>query len=452
LMADPADGSTPDGAVKSNGDEASLNVVKPPVFVDPPSGPDVALEDLWGSPASLGLATPVLGGWAPLFSSVHVKGGDAEMQRFREMKCFPATVAWSLLQLPAALLPAAPHDRPVVVWILGARTTLEGQLAKDGEWRLLADVFPELSWELVLVGPEMDDLGGCIPADGGLGRVQACGVRLKGHEWVHQPPPDSESEADRRRRQPDFVVLFNSGVGSLTLGLVRHWLETVADVLQLSVPVLFTCFSEKEMAGEDLMVRQLFKAKVLVDFLDNPLKSAPGDAPPSYGDREDRQARLDQIEPRDGDSANICNHVVWWAQGSTLTSEELHEAATVSGMKLLKSLTQHYAVKQHPLWIQIVGTQGQSVGGAALEMLSAASEHPQIVRLLARQQTKLTNAVVSYTKRHGTHVEARPCLERVLLAMVLAKMPDLDPAMARESVQQIIDEKLGPARPAKVAK
>jgi len=200
------------------------------------------------------------------------------------------------------------------------------------------------------------------------------------------------------------------------------------------------------------MVRQLFKAKVLVDFLDNPLKSAPGDAPPSYGDREDRQARLDQIEPRDGDSANICNHVVWWAQGSTLTSEELHEAATVSGMKLLKSLTQHYAVKQHPLWIQIVGTQGQSVGGAALEMLSAASEHPQIVRLLARQQTKLTNAVVSYTKRHGTHVEARPCLERVLLAMVLAKMPDLDPAMARESVQQIIDEKLGPARPAKVAK
>lgn len=438
-----------DGAATGGRDvpEAKPAQAGAPAFVEPISLPDAKLRELWGSPAPL--ATALLGGWSSFANAYDPGAGDDELQRFREMKTFPASVVWSLLQLPAASAPTPPHDRPLVVWILGARTTLEGQLAKDGEWRLLAEVFPELSWDLVLVGPEMDDLGGQIVADGGLGRVHASGVRLKGHDWARQALSDSGSEAERRWRQPDLVVLFNSGIGTLTLGLVRHWLETVEEILRLSVPVLFTCFSKKEMVGEELILRQLFKAQVLVDFLDNPLKSAPGDMPPSYGDRAERQAQLDEIEPRDGDSARICNHVVWWARGSSLSSQELHEASTITGLKLLKSLTQQYAIKQHTTWIQVVATQGRNVGGSALEMLSAASEHPQIVRLLARHTAKLTNAVVAYTNRHGKHIEARPCLERVILASVLAKNPDLDADAVRESVDLVCDEKLGPACPIK---
>merc|ERR1719401_3264156 len=204
---------------------------------------------------------------------------------------------------------------------------MEGQLALDGEWGLLGEVFPELRWELVLVGPEMQELGsrdgaggGSIAADAGEGRVRARGVRLKGHDWARQAP-----------QPPDFAVLFNSGIGTLALTLVRHWLATVEALLSLSVPVLFTCFSEKERRGEEYVLRQLFKARVLVDFLENPLRPELEDTPVGYTTRAGHGTQnvdsMDKIE-RD-DDRRICNTHVWWACGSELPPAELSKVCTV---------------------------------------------------------------------------------------------------------------------------
>eukprot|EP00913_Durusdinium_trenchii_P022134 g20798.t1 len=141
---------------------------------------------------------------------------------FRERHGFPATLAWALLQLNFPSFPS----RRVDLWVLGARTGMEGWLAEDGKWRMgiqsqseglwdfLAKVFPRLEWRIRLIGPEMQD-----------GVYRSTLVEVEG---------------------PDLVVCFNSGIGTLSLSITKPWLPTVAALLKLDAPVLFTSFGAKE--------------------------------------------------------------------------------------------------------------------------------------------------------------------------------------------------------------
>jgi len=376
-----------------------------------------------------------LAGWEALAEALGVPDEPGARQQFREAKCFAAAVAWGLLQLPASA-PAAPVGRAVVAWVVGARSLMEGQLAQDGEWRLLADVFPDLQWELVLVGPEMNADTEATAADGGDGRVQARSVRLKGHEWARQRPP-----------RPDFVVCFNSGIGTLSIALVRHWLETIEELLLLDVPVLFTCFGQKERKGEEFIIHQLYKARVLADSRENPLRPLPEDKPLGYRNREAVPAGLDAVEP-DSDR-RVCNTHLWWVQGSELGPEALREASRSSVPEALKQLTCSFAVQgAWRGWLEALRGGSRDVGGAALESLAAASENAAVAKAFARMARQVIEAIVVYTKKHGVHPDARPSIERIMFAKVRALLgEDVADADILETVRKTVDEEHGQLLP-----
>jgi len=397
------------------------------------SGSGDATTSAWGPPSPL--AQALLGGWDTLAEALSVGPGPEERQALREAKCFAAAMVWSLLQLPPATLPP-PQGRPVVVWVVGARSLMEGRLALDGEWKLLAEAFPGTQWELVLVGPEMDGTGDLAPADGGDGKVQARSVRLKGHEWARQSPP-----------KPDFAVCFNSGVGTLAIALARHWLETVEELLKLDVPVLFTCFGEKERKGEEFIIHQLFKARVLLGSRENPLKPMPVDKPVGYRKMANLPANVDAVE-RD-DETRICNTMLWWVQGSELGPGELHEVATVSGQDALKQLTCSFALQgAWKGWLEALKTGSKEVGVIALESFAASSENATVAKALTKIAKHVIEAIVVYTRRHGVNPEARPCIERLMFAKVRAQLgPDMDDATILDSVQRTVDEEHGELLP-----
>lgn len=381
------------------------------------------------------MASALLGGWAELADALGVSQEPEKRQHFREAKCFAAAVAWALLQLPASA-PPAPRGRPAVVWVVGARSLMEGRLAQDGEWRLLADVFPDLQWELVLVGPEMDVDADAFAADGGDGRVQVRSVRLKGHEWARQEPT-----------RPDFAVCFNSGIGTLSIALTRHWLETIEELLLLDVPVLFTCFSQKERKGEELIIHQLYKARVLLDFQENPLKPAPEDRPAGYRKKTDVPASVDAIE-RDDDQ-RICNAVVWWVQGSELAPAALREVSTIAAPGALKQLTCSFALQgAWRGWMEALKSGTRDVGGIALESFAAASENPMVAKAFAKIAKRIIEAIVAYTRRYALHHEARPCIERILFAKARIVLGEgVDDAELMESVRKTVDEEHGELLP-----
>ncbi|CAL1156532.1 unnamed protein product [Cladocopium goreaui] len=257
-------------------------------------------------------------GWSQeaLLSGAGWEALGESTRSFRELYGFPATLAWAALQLKD--LPPARH---VEVWIIGARSGMEGWLAEEGSWDFLIEIFPTSSWKLCLIGPEMRE-------DLRLGaRVEVESARLQGHEWIQKDG-----------LCPDLVVCFNSGIGTLSVSITKPWLLTVAALLKLDVPILFTCFGLKERKGEEFLLRGLFKARVLVDFLENPFRQRPGDRPGCYRSLEEESLSAPEGE------AELCNAQLWWAQGSQLSAEELDQVA-LKAPKVLEELTQSYALQ-----------------------------------------------------------------------------------------------------------
>jgi len=417
-----------DAGVALPGVAGSTDARPPPSAIDKSAA---AASPFWGTPGPF--ADALLGGWGTLAAAFGLDDSDElALRRFRERVCFPAAFAWSLLQLPASSAPPPRHDRPIVVWLVGARANMEGRLVQEGGWGLLSDVFPELRWELVLVGPEMQNESEghseIVPADGGKARVCARQICLKGHEWAKRAPTP-----------PDFAVCFNSGIGTLTLPLVRPWLETVEELLRLSVPVLFTCFSSKERNGEDLIIRQAFQACVLVDFLSNPLRPEPSDEPVRDTGKQTRvelSPTVLALEPND--EPRVCSAIVWWAWGSRLSSDELHEVSTTACPKLLKALAAQFALKGHIVWVATLAEHSRGAAQMALEMLSAATENREMARVLSKKTQIICSGIAGYTRKHGQHPEALPCVERLVDAKFRAKFSDLSEEDIREAVRQFI--------------
>ena len=151
-----------------------------------------------------------------------------------------------------------------LLWIIGAREAMEGELARGG-WlgEPLAKLCPcSCGWELLLIGPEMQawELERSVSVDGG----QASSVRIVAHSGtLHSLRADAVA-------RPDAAVLFNSGIGTLLWPLVETWLPTMVQLLALDVPVLLSCFNAREAYGEALILKQL-QARVLAAAALNPL-------------------------------------------------------------------------------------------------------------------------------------------------------------------------------------
>eukprot|EP00434_Breviolum_minutum_P016616 symbB.v1.2.014649.t1/scaffold1063.1/size201213/4 len=301
--------------------------------------------------------------------------------------------------------------------MLGARSGMEGWLTEEGCWEVLAKVFPQLSWRLRLIGPEMrEDLRRMEDT------IQVESARLQGHEWMLREDV----------RAPDLVVCFNSGIGTLSLSITKPWLLTVAAVLKLDVPVLFTSFGIKEQKGEDFLLRGLFKAHVLVDFQENPFRQRPEDRPGCYGSLE---------ESLSGDNGDLCNSHIWWAAGSELPEEELNEVA-LKAPKLLEELTQNYALQgAHRSWIVALKEGNQRVGEAAMVNFQVALQNPAVLRVLAKFAKHIADAMVIFVRRYGPHPMARKCVEEVLLSKVRNTLPaGLNEEDLREAVRERLRE------------
>eukprot|EP00435_Cladocopium_sp_Y103_P029904 s3412_g7.t1 len=340
-------------------------------------------------------------GWSQeaLLSGAGWEAMGKSTRSFRELYGFPATLAWAVLQLKD--FPCSPARR-VEVWVIGARSGMEGWLAEEGSWDFLTEVFPTSSWKLCLIGPEMRE------EDLRLGdRVEVDSARLQGHEWIQKDG-----------LCPDLVVCFNSGIGTLSLSITRPWLPTVAALLKLDVPVLFTCFGLKERKGEEFLLRGLFKARVLVDFVENPFRQRPGDRPGCY-----RSLEEESLSATPEGEAELCNAQLWWAQGSQLSAEELDQVA-LKAPKVLEELTQSYALQgAHRSWILALKEGKRRVGEAAVENFQVAFNNADVLRALSKFAKHIADAMVSFIRRHGPHPKARQCVEIILLAKVRRMLP-----------------------------
>lgn len=365
-------------------------------------------------------------GWEALGAEFFPQA-DHESTRFQRDTCFAASLLWALWHLPPST--TVPSGRPVSIWVFGARDSMEGRLAKGGHWQLLAKAFPSLQWELIFVGPEISDSGEW-QADGGEGAIRSKAFKLKGEEWIA-----------RAKAAPDFLVCFNTGIGTLAVGLTRHWLRTIAALLSTDTPVLFTCFNQQEVKGEGLLLRQLFQATLLVEPFENIFGCSMAN----------RSGRAELCNSSEGEEGQLHNAFMWWAKGSRLSAEEQLEVALVRAPQLLRELTASFAMQgAWKDWLEALRHARREVAEVALESLDAALDHPEVVRLLSKITKRIAAALVDFTRRHGHHAQAVSCVERMLLGRVksslLSTSPDVEISdeelldSVREMVQQEYSE------------
>jgi hypothetical protein len=162
-------------------------------------------------------------------------GGEA-LWRARRTVAF--TLAHALRMLP---LRTRHRSRRLLLWLVGAREAMEGELVRSG---LLLPVLAALcpwpaGWEVRLCGPEMQDWELLQEADGAPCRVCAVSGTL------HEVAGDGADEAAAGRGvaslggAPDAVALLNSGLGTLILPLVEAWLPSLLLLLRMCADFCF---------------------------------------------------------------------------------------------------------------------------------------------------------------------------------------------------------------------
>ena len=171
------------------------------------------------------LTLPPLASWE---DAAALLGPTSEPQSlWRGRRGFATSLAFGIRQLPKAHAPPTAAEC-WIVWIVGARESMEGTLAHEG---LLAEVLASLcpdapGWVLELIGPEMASWEEARPHPAGGAPLTVRGRRGTLHTLTGHELP-----------RPHVVTLFNSGIGTLCLPLARPWLPTVAILLRLEVPI-----------------------------------------------------------------------------------------------------------------------------------------------------------------------------------------------------------------------
>ena len=341
--------------------------------------------------------------------------------------CQAATLAHAIGRLPHDMLPSA-HDRRWRLWIVGARESLEGELARSG---LLLEVFTALvpapaGWELTLIGPEMAETSELRVS----GRHVLRSMRGTMHGLLEAGLLDA--------RGPDLAALFNSGMGTLCWPLVEPWLPTAARLLAFDVPLLLTCFHDGESDGEQsLLVSGPFMARVVCPPADNPCAHViPTDAlawRPTAAEeaelarevarcaevadvaREQKRRRDEEAEAvaaKDGAAAaaaaagrggmggaseagrlysklndvgaiETANGRCCWLRGSALSTERLVGDAVRAARRWLRDLCAAFAVARMPQWLGGLMRSRSRDGARPAPLESTAVDAMQLAEALA---------------------------------------------------------------------
>ena len=303
------------------------------------------------------------------------------------------------------------RDKRLLLWIVGAREPMEGELARAGHLAepiaALCDHIACRGLELVLIGPEMKEWEMERPASSS----QRPSLLVRALSATLHVAMSRETAA----AAPDAIVLFNSGIGTLIWPLVEAWLPSISAMLALEVPILLTCFNEREKEGEQMLFGQAFEAhnllaprvnpfahvvplEVIADGNDNRMSEAAAaelvvrvaaevdaeearaaaaraDAAAATANTgsadmeavgrgglraEDIQALMSSSAARatdinsSGSGANGCacsNTYVTWVRGSSLARDALHTFAQRRASELLKTCAKLFALKNMDAWL-----------------------------------------------------------------------------------------------------
>ena len=358
-----------------------------------------------------------------------------------------------------------------LLWIVGAREAMEGELARGG-WlgEPLAKLCPcSYGWELLLIGPEMQAWEFERAVDCGAGRASS--VRIAAHSGtLHSLRADIGG--------PDAAVLFNSGIGTLLWPLVEPWLPTMVQLLALDVPVLLSCFNAREAYGEELVLKQM-QARVLTAAAINPLAcSTPLEcvmasptgaedmavherrvaeralAVVSHMRRADSEGRERALYERiyssadavtasaagapgshsaglgEDDGLTVSSRWVKWVQGSAMAASELCAQATIDNVgEMVRGFAKLFAVRNMEGWVRGLSSddapddsgsqttdRSESLACNAMLIAEAAVEPP--LALLALQHgaapalTKLLMTWAARVTARGSSLLKPPSSER----------------------------------------
>jgi len=231
------------------------------------------------------LVGPFYTGWREYLAKKGAK--KAEVEKIKELEAFGLAVLQALQSMPKDV-PLEGVNGRCVIWVLGARDGIEKRQILLGGWEpLFASL--DVAWDVVLVGPEMQEDTKLRVAPGRRIYTFAC--------LTH------EAEMPEHLQRPSFICALNTGVGANVVHHMRSWVPTLGQLLLLGRPVLFTCFGPHESRVET----QIFAAL---------------------------RARFDPhreggfsyvLEP--DKPLSICNNMFTWVHGTKLSSAHLQEQA-----------------------------------------------------------------------------------------------------------------------------
>ena len=174
---------------------------------------------------------------------------------------------------------------------------------------------------------------------------------------------------------------------------MEAWLPSISAMLQLNVPILLTCFHEGEAEGEQIVLENTFKARVLVPSTRNPfahvtpleaVASGGVNAPDEVGLAERvaeaaasaSVARV-RVVPKNADLASgsstcapngtehpdpeaLSNSFVWWICGSSLAPSELDGSAQERAAGVVRGCAKMFALKQMDSWLACLDADATS--------------------------------------------------------------------------------------------
>ncbi len=153
----------------------------------------------------------------------------------------------------------------VTVYIVGARaeSTMPHEL-----WGILRESFPHTSFEIHLVGPQVN-----AAAHRALARSRESCHEISIRAWKMNFEEFRETNANTSK--PDFVVLFNPGLGHHTQG--KDWETGFTSIFQLGAPILVTSFDSMDHHGdigfiEGYLEKHGYAAEWLYKCVSNPFR------------------------------------------------------------------------------------------------------------------------------------------------------------------------------------
>lgn len=284
---------------------------------------------------------PRLVSWKEFFQSQKTVNSKAAADQVKNQECFALSALQALQALPTLRKHLPPDFRlePMmggrcVLWVLGARDGIEKRQMITYGWEELFNAL-DITWDVVLIGPELqkDPLG-----DGPRERP---GRRIYTFSCLLH-----EADLPEHLQKPTLTFAFNTGFGSAAVYHMKPWMPTVAQLVSLRRPVLFTCFGEHEARLE----RQILEALGA--------KYTPH-----------QQGGFEYV-PESDKPLSICNRMFTWVYGTSLAEATIESSILPFIENQLNSVELLNTLRDAPTMIRIISDPEKQARTGWAEIMS----------------------------------------------------------------------------------